>query len=50
VDRVLRIVKASGGKSAKVILENVLRDLDKFAGGAPQEDDITAVLIKRRLG
>lgn len=50
VDCVLRIVKASGGQSAKVILENVLRDLDKFAGGAPQEDDITTVLIKRRLG
>lgn len=49
-DRVVEIVKASASESAKVILEKLLCDLDEFADGAPQEDDITAVMIKRRLG
>ena len=47
VNRVARIVKDAAGESASQILEKLLRDLDEFADGAPQEDDITAVTIKR---
>jgi len=47
-DRVAEIVKSSADENVKVTLETLLRDLDEFADGAPQEDDITAVMIKRR--
>ena len=37
----------SADTSCQEILELISRSLDDFTGGAPQEDDITVVLIKR---
>lgn len=34
------------GKSAKDLLEIILTDVEKFSKGAPQSDDITAMVIK----
>jgi phosphoserine phosphatase RsbU/P len=29
-----------------VLLESILTDLDRFAGNAPQHDDVTCVLMR----
>lgn len=34
-------------KSPNSIIENILSDVEKFVGGAPQSDDMTLVVIKR---
>ncbi len=35
------------GQSAVAILDGLLADLQVFAGGAPQNDDLTAIIVKR---
>ncbi|MBK9702043.1 MAG: SpoIIE family protein phosphatase [Betaproteobacteria bacterium] len=45
--RVRAIVEAHHGRTATALLDFVLQGLDAFAGGASQEDDMTAVLVRR---
>ena len=47
--RVGELVAAHGGESMKMLLDTLLKSVDAFARGAPQEDDMTAVLVKREL-
>lgn len=46
-ERVRAIVEAHHGRTATALLDCVLQGLDAFAGGASQEDDMTAVLVRR---
>ncbi|MBK7742576.1 MAG: SpoIIE family protein phosphatase [Betaproteobacteria bacterium] len=46
-ERVRAIVEAHHGRTATALLDFVLQGLDAFAGGASQEDDMTAVLVRR---
>jgi phosphoserine phosphatase RsbU/P len=46
-ERVQEIVAANAEKPMAELLHILLRSVDAFAGGAPQEDDMTAVLVKR---
>jgi serine phosphatase RsbU (regulator of sigma subunit) len=45
--RLLDIVGASAGEPAATIVDRVFEAIDRFAGGAPQFDDIT-ILVARR--
>jgi phosphoserine phosphatase len=45
--RVQDLVRVHGGKPAAELLSILFAEVDAFAGGAPQEDDMTAVLVKR---
>ena len=45
--RVEDIVAAHGDKPMVVLRDTLLKSVDAFARGAPQEDDMTAVLVKR---
>ncbi|TSA16724.1 MAG: GAF domain-containing protein [Betaproteobacteria bacterium] len=45
--RVAEIVQAHRGKSAAELSAILLEAVQSFAAGAPQEDDITVVLVKR---
>jgi sigma-B regulation protein RsbU (phosphoserine phosphatase) len=44
--RVADVVRAHRDRPAERILEEVLRELDRFRGRADQEDDVTLVVIK----
>jgi len=46
-ERVQQIIAANAGGSMAEVLHILLKSVDEFAVGAPQEDDMTAVLIKR---
>lgn len=46
-DRICEIVLHHAGLSAAEIIECVYRDLLSFAKGTPQQDDLTAVVIKK---
>lgn len=45
--RVQDIIRAHRDQSMADLLDVLLRSVDAFARGAPQEDDMTAVLVKR---
>ena len=47
--RVTEIVRTNHGKSAAELSAILLKAVQEFAKGAPQEDDITVVLVKRKL-
>ncbi len=47
--RVQDIVRAHGGKSMADLSAILLDSVQAFAGGAPQDDDITVVLVKRAV-
>jgi phosphoserine phosphatase len=45
--RVHRLLQSHADLDAAQIVDRVLADVVEFAGGAPQQDDITAVVLKR---
>jgi phosphoserine phosphatase len=45
--RVMDLVAAYRHERMKALCERLLGGLEAFAAGAPQEDDITVVLVKR---
>jgi len=44
--RLLSILYANSTLTAALLLDTMMRDLDRFVGDAPQHDDITLVLLK----
>ena len=46
LDRILEVVRANQEKPAREIVESLYESARAFAGRAPQEDDITAIVIK----
>ncbi|HET9669970.1 MAG TPA: SpoIIE family protein phosphatase [Casimicrobiaceae bacterium] len=48
-DRLHDIVTAHAGDGARQVREQLERALTAFAAGAPQADDVTAVLVQRRV-
>jgi phosphoserine phosphatase RsbU/P len=48
--RVMGIVAAHAQQSMEALCARLLAELETFAAGAPQEDDITVVLLKRMEG
>ncbi len=52
--RLQRVLEAPNGGSAETVVRGVIEEVRKFSGGAPQADDITALLIEyfgeRRAG
>jgi phosphoserine phosphatase RsbU/P len=49
-ERVEEIVRAHHGKSMSELSARFLEAVEAFAKGAPQEDDLTVVLVKRNAG
>jgi sigma-B regulation protein RsbU (phosphoserine phosphatase) len=47
-ERLVEILRASSAQPAAGLVDAVLREVDRFAGAAPQHDDITLLLLKRR--
>jgi len=47
MDRVIRVLRAHREQPATGIVEQMLRQIDEFAGAAPQHDDITLMVLKR---
>jgi len=47
-DRMLRALNAAEGGSCRQLLEALHRDVDEFAGGADQFDDITMLCIEMK--
>jgi len=45
-DRLRAVIRASGDLSAQAILEAITADWQAFLDGAPQEDDVTLVVIR----
>ena len=48
VERLVNILRASAAEPAPRLVETILCAVDAFAGPAPQHDDITLLLLKRR--
>ena len=46
-DRVFEVIENNPAASARDLIEMVLESVTKFARGAPQDDDLTAVVLKR---
>ena len=46
-ERVQEIVRAHGDRPMTDLMAMLFAAVDAFAKGAPQEDDMTAVLVKR---
>jgi sigma-B regulation protein RsbU (phosphoserine phosphatase) len=46
MNRLRSIISASAAESAKHIQDSVIQTLRSFQGNAPQEDDITLVVLK----
>jgi sigma-B regulation protein RsbU (phosphoserine phosphatase) len=44
--RMIEAVKAAGDCTAAELISKLLEAADKFAGGAPQHDDMTAVVVR----
>jgi sigma-B regulation protein RsbU (phosphoserine phosphatase) len=44
--RLLSILYANSTLTPALLLETMMRDLDRFVGDAPQHDDVTLVLLK----
>ena len=47
-DRVVSILRANHARSPREILDALRAELGMFTGGEPQDDDRTAILIKRQ--
>lgn len=47
-DRLIELGKTLVGTDAKTICETVVKEVHEFAGTAPQADDITSVVLKRK--
>jgi phosphoserine phosphatase RsbU/P len=47
MDRLIDCLKGCADQPAPVILDRVFESIDAFAGGAPQHDDITMLVLKR---
>jgi len=47
IDRVARVVRNNHDVSAEVLIQVLRADVEAFARGTPQADDLTAVVIKR---
>jgi serine phosphatase RsbU (regulator of sigma subunit) len=45
-DRLLYVAKNSQKLTAEALLEEIKNNVDEFAGGAPQHDDITIIVIQ----
>jgi len=45
-ERLLELVKNSQTQTAESLLEEIKRDVNEFAGSAPQHDDITIIVIQ----
>ena len=46
-DRLTSVVRASLDAPVETIVERVFEAIDAFAGGAPQFDDITLLVVRR---
>jgi sigma-B regulation protein RsbU (phosphoserine phosphatase) len=46
IDRLRNAIRKNAGKSAEDIQNGIIEDAQIFRGGAPQEDDITLVVVK----
>jgi sigma-B regulation protein RsbU (phosphoserine phosphatase) len=46
-ERLLEVLKSSRDAAAANIVARVFEELDRFAGAAPQHDDITLLIVKR---
>ncbi len=44
--RLLNILYANSTLTPTLMMQTVMRDLDRFVGDAPQHDDVTLVLLK----
>ncbi|MGA8290199.1 MAG: SpoIIE family protein phosphatase, partial [Acidobacteriaceae bacterium] len=44
--RLLNILYANSTLTPALLLDTIMRDLDRFVGDAPQHDDVTLVLLK----
>ena len=45
--RLCGIVRSSAGESADVVVARIFDAIDRFAGRAPQFDDITVLVLKK---
>jgi phosphoserine phosphatase len=45
--RVVELIREEAGSSAERILHRIVDEVTKFAAGAPQNDDMTLVIVKR---
>jgi sigma-B regulation protein RsbU (phosphoserine phosphatase) len=48
--RLCDIVRSSAGESADVLVARFFDAIDRFAGTAPQFDDITVLILKKLCG
>jgi sigma-B regulation protein RsbU (phosphoserine phosphatase) len=48
MDRLVASIRATRGEPAAAIIDRIIADIDAFAGAAPQFDDITLMVVKRR--
>ena len=46
-DRVAEVIRASAGMGAQGALDALVRELDAFADGTPQSDDLTGIVVCR---
>ncbi|WP_406033870.1 PP2C family protein-serine/threonine phosphatase [Treponema saccharophilum] len=46
-ERVMEILRASGGKDAKAILDDLVSSLFGFIGEVPRDDDMTIIVLRR---
>ena len=47
IERTIECLKAYREEEPEIILDRLFEAIDEFAGGAPQHDDITALVLKR---
>jgi len=45
-ERLTNMLHSGVALTPQVLLNNLMSDLDRFAGGAPQHDDVTCMLLK----
>ena len=50
IERVVASLRAGNAGPCEKILDRLIEDIDVFAGGAPQFDDITMMVVKRLAG
>jgi sigma-B regulation protein RsbU (phosphoserine phosphatase) len=48
VENVTRVIVESAPKGADVVVERLTAELRKFVGEAPQHDDITLIVIRKK--
>jgi sigma-B regulation protein RsbU (phosphoserine phosphatase) len=46
--RLQEVVRRTAGRSAKTILDAILNEVQRFTAGAPGQDDIAIVVIRRK--